>query len=751
MNWHEGDVLSQLNYKAGAGYDWNRALPIGNGKLGAMIYAPEDGEHYQLNEDSVWFGRARNRNNKDALPNLDKLRNLILEGKIPEAERLLKYAFSGTPQSQHSYQTLGDVYFDYCGRLHKPVEYERKLDLDTAIHSVCVKDERNGALYHREAFSTAVKNCIVTKFSARGEKMELAASLQRLCFYEHTEHTEDSLYITGNLGGGGMDFCCGMKFVSKDAKVYGMGEHLIAEEATEVIVLITAVTEYRAENPRAEVERILSEAADIPYEQLRREHIADYQNYYNRMSLTLAYDTELDKKTTDERLLQISEETPDNGLVKTFFDYGRYLLISCSRGDSLPANLQGLWNNDLNAAWGSKYTININTEMNYWLAGMCNLSDCQLPLFEHMKRMLKNGKQTAKEMYGCKGFVAHHNTDIWGDTAPQDIYIPATYWVMGGAWLCTHIYDHYEFTGDKEFLKDMYPLLKESVRFFLDFLIEVDGEYVTCPSVSPENTFIMENGVRGCITAGATMDNEILRELFSDFLTASELVNDMDTEYIERARHCLEKLPPIKIGRYGQIMEWRKDYEEAEPGHRHISHLWALHPAFQITPDGDEKMCQAAAKTLERRLEHGGGHTGWSRAWIINMFARLWNGEKAYENLMALLQKSTFSNLLDAHPPFQIDGNFGAVSGMGEMFLQSNIGRAVILPALPRAFQTGCIEGICARGGAKYHIHFRHHELTEVEIIADRDYEAEVTYDGKKVKVKMKAGTQKKLLKDEFI
>lgn len=714
--------MSQLFYTTPSGWDWNKALPVGNGSLGAMIFGEGNNEHFQLNEDTVWFGRKRDRNNPDASAHLETIRKMILEGNISGAEQLCKYALSGTPQSQHSYQTLGDVYFDYCGALQKTRDFKRILDLSTAVHTSTITDSETGVVYTAETFVSRHYNCIISRFSTSGERqLNLAASLQRDCFYENTEHTEDSLYISGNLGGGGMNFCCGMRFVTDCGRLRGIGEHLVAENATTVTVFLTALTDYRSEDPRRGVEHLLAQASSTCYEQLKSDHIAEYQSYFNRMQFRLDYEKQLDELTTDQRLARIDGEHPDHGLINTYMDYGRYLLICSSRGDCLPANLQGLWNRDYNAAWQSKYTININTEMNYWPAAICGLSDCQLPLFDHILRMLPNGRRTAEKMYGCKGFVAHHNTDLWGDTAPQDICISATYWVMGAAWLCTHIWNHYLYTQDLDFLQKMYPALKESVQFFLDFLIEVDGHYVTCPSLSPENTYIMEDGTKGCLTYGCTMDNEILLELFSHFDKAAAVLQEKDTDLIEKVRAYREKITPIQTGRHGQIMEWQKDYDEAEPGHRHISHLWALHPAHQITRDGTPELCRAAETTLERRLANGGGHTGWSRAWIMNMYARLWQGDQVYENLLRLFQDSTLPNLLDNHPPFQIDGNFGAAAAIAETLLQSNEERTVLLPALPPQWQTGEVKGLCGVGGVVYDLSWKDGALTTAILHAGCD------------------------------
>lgn len=733
--------MSQLCYHTPANNDWNKALPIGNGKLGAMIYGEGNSEHFQLNEDTIWFGGKRDRNNPDALSNLDKIRKLILAGNIPQAEELCKYALTGTPQSQHSYQTLGDVYFDFCDALEYNHDFTRVLDLSSAIHKSSITDSSTSVVYTIETFASAPKNCIVAQFSTSEPKMlNLAASLQRLSFYEKTEHTSDSLYITGNLGGGGMDFCCGMRFISDGENQQGIGEHLIAKGATNVTVLITALTEYRSDNPRRDVQLLLDDASAVHYEQLKEEHIADYQSYFKRMTFSLSYDSAFDTWSTNERLSRIDETHPDNGLINTYFDYGRYLLISSSRGDSLPANLQGIWCQDVNAPWGSKYTININTEMNYWPADICNLFDCQTPLFEHMLRMLPNGKQTAKKMYGCRGFVAHHNTDLWGDTAPQDIYIPATFWVMGGAWLATHIWNHYLYTKDLDFLKKMYPVLKESVHFFMDFLIEADGYYVTCPSESPENTYIMEDGTSGCLTYGCTMDNEILQELFSHFNKAAAVVNENDTDFVQKAAAIAAKLPPIRIGKHGQIMEWQKDYDEAEPGHRHISHLWALHPAHQITPDKTTELCKAAETTLERRLSCGGGHTGWSRAWIMNMYARLWKGNDVYNNFIALLKNSTLPNLLDNHPPFQIDGNLGSIAALTELLLQSDEKRTILLPALPDEWPEGSVTGLCGVGGIEYDLTWKKHRLTAATLHAKNDITVTLYYERLTESISLVAG-----------
>ena len=723
---------------------WTEALPLGNGRLGAMAFGGINNERIQMNEESVWSGGYRNRNNPDSIVRLDKIRALLQSGSIEEAENLTRYSLSGTPEFQRTYQTLGDLQLTFHDIPETIQNYKRCLNLDNAISTV--RYEAGGYLYEREVFISAPSDIIAMRLTTSNPQgMCFDARLVRDRFCEHSgKDGEHTVFFDGTNGGpDGISFCCMMTGNAADSNLETIGEYLVFKHVKEATIYITTKTSFRSDGPAACCAQILQNAKQKTYDDIRREHIEDYTRLEARMSFTL--DNKLKDAEclpTNERLALFCKRQDDLGLIELYFRFGRYLLISSSRPGCLPATLQGIWCDEFLPPWDSKYTININTQMNYWPAEICNLSDCHLPLFGHIKRMYENGKETARSMYGARGFVAHHNTDIWGDTAPQDSYVPATYWVMGAAWLCLHIWEHYQYTLDMDFLKEHYYLLKDACLFFVDYLIENEkGELIISPTVSPENTYIASNGKSARLCSGSSMDSQILFDLFTSCISACMILNK-DIEFADNLDCIRGKLPPLRIGKHGAILEWPEDYEETEPGHRHISHLYALFPGSGLSPEKNPEMALAARKTLERRLSFGGGHTGWSRAWIINFWARLGDGEKALENINRLLSDSTLPNLFDNHPPFQIDGNFGGITAIANIFVQSEQDTVYLLKALPKKWRDGHVSGICAKGGLIIDIEWKNGVLSSVDINAKNAYSGTIIYNGSKILVDLRKGAK---------
>lgn len=745
--------------------EWKQALPVGNGRMGAMVFGGINKETIQLNEESIWAGMPMNVNNPGSLPHLKEIQQLVLNGQMKQAVALADKYMLATPPRLRSYQTLGDVQIDF-GERDNIKKYKRELDLTTGIAKTVYQSD--GVQFTSEVFASAPDNSIIIRISA-----DKAAAINCKIIFSRTEDATvkaiaaNTLLMTGQTvnvpdsltgkGGLGIKFNAALKAVLSGGSSEGVNNSLLISNANAVTIIITAATDYnfaslnfdRNINSLKNCNAILAKAVQYDYASLKKRHVQEFQSYFNRVSFKLKSEDSLLQMPTDKRLQKVKSGKEDAGLIALYFQYGRYLLMSSSRKPGvMPANLQGVWNGDYNAPWDSDYHTNINLQMNYWPAEVCNLTETTEPLTNFIDYYRVPGRVTAKEMYGAAGWTMHHATDVFGKTGIIDGVSWGTS-PLAAAWLCTHLWEHYLFTGDEEYLrKRAYPIMKEAAAFVQSFLIEdKKGQLVTVPSTSPENAYKLADGTTAGFTYAPAIDIETIISLYDACIKATDILNQ-DKSFAVSLAQTLKRLPPVVVSkRYGIIQEWVEDYEETEPGHRHMSQLVGLHPFNIITPATPD-LFEAAKKTIERRLQFGGGHTGWSRAWIINFYARLQNAGKAYESVMALLQKSTLSNLFDDHPPFQIDGNFGGTAGIAEMLLQSHDGAVNLLPALPVQWASGSMQGLCARGGFVINMEWKEGVLQNCSVHSKNGQTVTIRYGGKQAILKTEKGKTYQLDRD---
>lgn len=734
---------------------WTEALPVGNGRLGAMIFGGIEGERLQLNEDTLWAGGPYDPSNPEALSALPEVRKLIFAGKYKEAETMIQARMMSKPIKQLPYQTIGDLRLSFP-HLSEVSNYRRELNIDNAIAKVSYTS--GGTTFTREMFSSSVDDVIVVRLTAdRKGQISLSAAMQTPQKANVTIEDGTTLVLDGKNGaaqgiegklkfqtrarvvneGGTMAKTCNDEAplfapyspIPKDQPAAPVQKTCLSvKKADAVTILISAATSYRKYNDIsgdyvAKASLPISKARGKTYEQLKSAHVTDYQKYFRRVSLDLGETSDL---PTDERIKNFAASN-DTDLAALYFQYGRYLLISSSRPGTQPANLQGIWNDWMSPPWGSKYTININTEMNYWPAEPTNLSEMVEPLVALVEDISKTGAVTAKTNYGARGWVTHHNTDLWRATGPIDAAFYGM-WPTGGAWLTTHLWEHYEYSGDRRFLAKIYPILKSASEFFVDFLVEdKNGFLITNPTMSPENRHQFDTS----IAPGTTMDSQIIRDLFSNTIEAARILNK-DPQLVKTLDEKRRKLPPNKIGHAGQLQEWLEDWDlqAKDLHHRHVSHLYGAFPSWQINVIDTPELANAVKRSLEMR---GDDSTGWAIGWRLNLWARLRDAEHAYKILELLLRpERTYPNMFDAHPPFQIDGNFGGTSGITEMLMQNRLrGDTVeiyLLPALPKKFATGSIKGLRARGNVLIDMTWKNGELVSANLRSSNKTKVRVFY-----------------------
>ena len=760
-----GDSSLILWYETPAGH-FTQSLPLGNGRLGMMVFGGVEKDRIVLNEESVWSGSSSDDNRQDAHEQLPNIRRLLQQGKNDEAERLVNQTFTckgegsghgkGADVPFGCYQVLGNLSIEFETNPNSATNYHRRLELSTALADVRYRSE--GVNYHRRYFTSAPDQVGVIRLTAdKPAALTFNISLDRPERFGTEAVANNELLMTGQLknghGSGGLRYAARIRVVTTGGNVTATESQLNILNANAATVLFAAETDYNGVvtrdrqigDPRAKTAEVIASAAAKPYKTILADHVTDHRRFFDRVSIYLDDGKSTRRKNsasaTDKRIKRFAENAEDPDLAALYFNFGRYLLISSSRPGTLSANLQGIWAQEIQTPWNGDWHLDINIQMNYWPAEVCNLGDCHVPMLRLIESLQRPGRATARSYYNADGWVAHVITNPWGFTAPGE----RASWgstVSGSAWLCEHLWEHYAFTEDKEYLRWAYPIMKGSAQFYLDMLITepAHGWLVTAPSNSPENTFRMENGATAHTCMGPTVDMQILRELFGNCIAAGESF-DVDEKFRKNLKTTRARLAPNQIGPDGRLQEWLKPYEEPDPHHRHISHMYGLYPYYELTPQIAPELAEAAGKSLERRGFKG--DVGWANAWKICLYARLLDSAQAYGYLKRLIGRNAFPNLFNACWPnrvFQIDGNFGGTAGIAEMLLQSHAGEIHLLPALPDTWPAGEVKGLCARGGFVVDVEWENQALSQVKILSKAGRDCKIRYRNKVIEMKTRKG-----------